>query len=384
MDIKKSLQSYPEISFIDNMTIDQMQGQMIDDFQKKYRELTGRELPLAKADPFRMILYACCLQLYQGMQYSDSAAKQGLLKYSFGDALENLGALKRVSRSQGAAATARLRFTLSATRPAVVLIPAQTRVTAGDQIYFQTVENLEIPMGSLTGEVTAQCRQTGTIGNDYAIGELKTLVDPVPYVDSVTNITVSDGGADVEDDESLAERIYLAPSSFSTAGPDDAYIYWVKTFDTAIEDVLVMSPEPGVVDIRFTMAGGEIPEESVTERLQEYLAQEDIRPFTDHVKVQTPDQQTYAIDLTYWINNSDRTQAAVIQNGVEDAVKRYTAWQREKIGRDINPDKLRALIIAAGAKRVEIRAPDYTVLSKTALAIMEEETKVLYGGIEDD
>ena len=70
------------------------------------------------------------------------------------------------------------------------------------------------------------------------------LVDPVAYVEKVENITVSEGGADLEQDESLAERVYLAPSSWSTAGPDDAYEYWVRTFDPAISDVSVYSDIP--------------------------------------------------------------------------------------------------------------------------------------------
>ena len=67
MDIKKSLQNYPDISFIDNATLEGIQSELITDFQKRYEEITKETITLAQADPFRLILYACCLQLYQAM-----------------------------------------------------------------------------------------------------------------------------------------------------------------------------------------------------------------------------------------------------------------------------------------------------------------------------
>lgn len=384
MDIKKSLQNYPDISFIDNATLEGIQGELITDFQKRYEEITKETMTLAPADPFRLILYACCLQLYHAMQHIDNAGKQGLLKYSYGDVLENLGALKEISRLPGAAATARLRFTLSAQRPSVVLIPAGSRVTAGDQRYFETTDNLEIPAGSLAGEVNARCKEMGVIGNGYNIGELNVLVDPIAYVAKVENVTVSSGGAEREDDDNLAERIYLAPASYSTAGPDDAYEYWVKTFDPAVEDVRVESPTPGTVDIRFVLQGGELPGTTIIEELQKYLMQEKIRPLTDNIVVQAPDVENYTLDFTYYINNSDRGQAALIQDNVADAVKEYNLWQRVSIGRDINPDQLRKLIISAGAKRVEIRQPEFKKIKSTSLAVLDGEAAAIYGGVEDD
>ena len=53
----------------------------------------------------------------------------------------------------------------------------------------------------------------------------------------VITITKSSGGEDEESDDSFAGKIFLAPSSYSVAGPDDAYVYWVKTFSTEILDV---------------------------------------------------------------------------------------------------------------------------------------------------
>ena len=91
---RKNIRGYPDISFIDNISFSDLQEQMIRDFEERYQELTRKEVTLAAADPFRMILYACAVALYQGYQYEDRAGKMGLLKYSSGEYLDNLGALK--------------------------------------------------------------------------------------------------------------------------------------------------------------------------------------------------------------------------------------------------------------------------------------------------
>ena len=380
----KNIEDFPEVSFIEDMSIEDIEAYYLDAMQEKYRELTGRELIMRDADPVRLVAYSNCLMLYQIAQYADRAGKMALLKYSYGDYLENIGALKGMYRMQGAAAKTSLKFTLSDKRPGTTIIPAGTRVTASDGVYFCTMDVLEIPAGSLTGEVNAQCRELGVKGNGYAPGMLKTLVDPVPYVDKVENVVKTEGGADLESDENLALRIYLAPSSWSTAGPDDAYKYWVLTFDPAIADVRVDSDIPGEVDIYFIFQDGQLPEETTIQELERFLQDEKVRPLTDKVIVRAPDVEEYEIDLTYYINRSDRTKISAINEQVQKAVQEYISWQKKRIGRDINPDQLRRMLVSAGAKRLEIRSPDFRRITRSSIAILKGDASVVYGGVEDD
>ena len=380
----KELKDFPEVSFIDGMPIEDIQEYYLTAMQEKYKDLTGKELVMHEADPIRLVAYANCLLLYQIAQYADRAGKMALLKYSYGDYLENIGALKGISRTNGASARTTLRFTLSAKRPGVTVIPAGTRVTASDGVYFKTVDVLEIPAGDMTGEVNAECREAGAKGNGYKCGSLKVLVDPVAYIEKVENVTTSEGGADLESDENLAERIYLAPSSWSTAGPDDAYEFWVRTFDPAISDVSVYSDIPGEVDICFILNDGQLPTQSVLDELERYLMEEEIRPLTDKVIVSAPDVEAYGVDFTYYINRSDRTRASVINDQVQTAVQDYIIWQKKRIGRDINPDQLRKMVISAGAKRLDIRSPDFRRISRRSIALLDTDASMVYGGVEDD
>lgn len=91
----------------------------------------------------------------------------------------------------------------------------------------------------------------------------------------------------------------------------------------------------------------------------------------------------YTVSLTYYINQSDNNRAAAIQQAVSAAVDSYIAWQR-KIGRDINPSKLLALVMGAGVKRAQITAPIFTAIPADSIAAIDGTASITYGGLEDD
>lgn len=382
-DSLNTLKNLPDVSFIDGLTLQDVQSQLLSYFTDKYQEITGKRIQLSKSDPNRIIMLGCAQIIYQGLQNIDKGGKMNFLKYAYDDYLENMAALKRVKREPAKYAMVPIKFTLAGKREAATGIPAGTRVTASYEVYFATIEYAEIPPGETEIIVMTICTEPGTIGNDYAVGELNTLVDPVGFIASVKNTETSAGGAEVESDQNLAERAYLAPSSFSTAGPDDAYEYWVKSSDPNIGDVKITSPTPGVVDIRFVMVDGSLPDETTIAITQEYVGQRGKRPLTDDVHILRPIIEEYAIDLVYYINASDSNAAAAIQANIAIAINDYKLWQAIKIGRDINPDRLTAKIMEAGVKRVVIKEPGFRVIPEIALAQCTG-VNVVYGGLEDD
>lgn len=379
-----AVKNAPDISFIDNKTIEDVRDEMVADYEEYMTKATGQTVTLPRSSPHRGILYAAALQIYQAFQYIDRAGKQSLLKYSYSDFLDNLGLLKGVTRSPATAAVTTLRFTVSAVRQVATAIPKGTRVSAGGSVYFATDEYAEIPAGGSTVDVPATCTDAGTEGNDLAAGDLTTMVDPLPYVASVTNTTATEGGADVESDDDLAERIYLAPGAYSTAGPEDGYLFHAKQFNPSIGDVVATSNQAaGTVDIVFIMSDGKTPGTEMINGLKEYLNGKTRRPMTDLVNVSAPAEVTYTVDLTYYINRSDSARAVAIQEAVQTAVDDYLTWQRT-IGRDINPSKLVALVMAAGAKRVTVTAPTYTTVDAIKVSALSGSPTISYGGLEDD
>lgn len=379
-----AIKSLPDISFIDNKTIDQVRQEMVADYESFISEATGQTVSLERSSVHRMELYAAAAQIFQAMQYIDRQGKQSILKYSYSDFLDNLAAFKGVTRTPATAATTTVRFTLSAERDTATGIPQGTRVSTAGSIYFATDVYAEIPAGSTTVDVPATCTVAGTDGNGLAIGELTTIVDPIPYVASVSNTTATEGGAEVESDADLAERVFLAPGAYSTAGPEDGYIYHAKAYSPAVGDVEATSDqEAGTVDIVFIMADGSTPGEEMIEGMEGYLQGKTIRPMTDLVRVAAPEEVQYTINLTYYINRSDSAKAVTIQAAVAQALEDYKTWQRA-IGRDVNPSQLTHMVMEAGAKRVTVTAPAYTAVGKTEVSALQGAAVVTYGGLEDD
>lgn len=383
-DEMNAIKSLPDISFIDNKTIDQVRQEMVEDYESFISEATGQTVSLERSSVHRMELYAAAAQIFQAMQYIDRQGKQSILKYSYSDFLDNLAAFKGVTRTPATAATTTVRFTLSAERDTATGIPQGTRVSTAGSIYFATDVYAEIPAGSTTVDVPATCTVAGTDGNGLAIGELTTIVDPIPYVASVSNTTATEGGAEIESDADLAERVFLAPGAYSTAGPEDGYIYHAKAYSPAVGDVVATSDqEAGTVDIVFIMADGSTPGEEMIEGMEGYMRSKDIRPMSDLVRIAAPEEVQYTINLTYYINRSDSAKAVTIQAAVAQAVEDYKTWQRA-IGRDVNPSQLTHMVMEAGAKRVTVTAPAYTVVGKTKVSALQGAAVVTYGGLEDD
>ncbi len=371
-----TIRGYPDITFVeaDTQTIET-------ELIAKYEEITGRTL--YPADPARLFVLWVAEQIITLKQNIDYSAKQNLPRYAEGENLDSLAEIfKDVYRLEAESAQTTLQFTLSMALNQVTIVKEGTRVSIGD-LYFATVEDLEIPAGETQGEVGAICATTGTIGNGFTPGQLTDLVDNFPFCESVTNTSTSDGGADTEDDDAFYERLRCSMETFSTTGTIGGYEYHAMSASALIADVKVTSPEPGEVDIRVIMQNGELPSEEIIQKVYDTVNHEEVRTLTDHITVAAPDIQYFDTDLSYFIQENGAISTETIISNVAQAVEEYKVWQCEKMGRDINPDKLTYLLYAAGVKRVEIRSPTFTVIPPNAVAQVGEES-VLNGGTEHE
>lgn len=340
---------------------------------------------LAAGDPRRLFLLSIADVIIQQRTAINLAAQQNLLSYAQGNYLDALGQLLAVERMAESKAVTTLEFTLSQALGSVYTIPAGTQVTNG-VVTFETDEDLLIPIGQTKGEVSASCTVAGPVGNDYLAGQISTIVTPMTFVSGAQNTTITTGGADAESDPDFADRIRLAPNSFSVAGPEKAYVYHAKSVSPAIIDVKVDSPTPGEVDVYVLLTDGTLPTEDTLEQIEEHLSDENIRPLTDYVVVKAPTASNYEIELHYWINQEDSSKAAQIQADVEAAVEQYRLWQQTKIGRDITPGKLLQLVFAAGASRVDDSKMKPAAWKKLEAMQVAQCTKVnvVYEGYKDE
>lgn len=383
MNLIDKLKNLPDISFINNDTLEDTLEQLKGWYEDAYFNETGEMVSLEAGDPEKLKLDAVGMLVHQVKEYIDFVGKQNLLKYATGAFLENITASLQIFRKEGSASTVTIRFRLSSPREETYIIPAGTRCATEDDVYFSVLKNTEIPVGGQYVDAKCACETAGAEGDGYMPGEINILVDNLPYIESVQNVDTSAGGVDRESDDDLAERFLLAPSVFNAWGGEPYYTYHVKKCNGNIGDVVTVSPEPCIVNISFIMKDGSIPDDSEIEAVQKYLNDVCVREIGDIVTVKKPDSVGFEVDVEYFINESDRKNLLFIQNGVQDAIDEYARWQVEKFGRDINPDMLSYLIMKVGVKRLSIKKPEFTVLGPDQIAACDG-IRYSYGGMEDD
>ena len=220
------------------------------------------------------------------------------------------------------------------------------------------------------GKSTYRGEETGEGANGYAIGKVNNLLTPLSYdVDVVESITVTDGGADEESEDSLRERIRLAPESFSNAGSKGAYRFHTLSAHQSVTDVEVLSTSAGVVDIYpLTATGNPTPE--MIQIITDYLSADKVRPLTDRVVVHAPEKIDFTIvaNLTLYLD----ADADAVQKLVNERLNEYKEEMSSKLGKDIVPTQIIAILNSIyGVYKVELLSPAYQVLSNNQWANLQ-------------
>lgn len=367
----------PDINFLDKAP-EKIESEMLMHVTDK----TG--LNLMRADPRRKFLQALAAFVSVERNRMEHALRQNRLAYAEDSSLEHMGLEMSTERIEAKAAKTMMAFVLEEERPFdAFIIDAGELVSVGD-VHFATDAPLIIPPGQHIGAVPATCTELGDIGNDYLVGEISTLVRPKAYIKSVQNTTVSSGGAEAESDDAYAERIRLAPESFSTAGPELAYVYWAKTASSEISDVVADSPVEGHVDVYVLMQDGRLPSEIELQEVESIINDSQIRPLTDFVSIGSPEQVSYTAIATYWVSKANATVASIIQNQIEVEFQEYLIWQRSKMGRDVDMSELIARLKSKGASRVAVNSDMFLEIAKNQVAIELPSSELIFGGIADD
>lgn len=340
---------------------------------------------LSPADPYYNLLSAFAYVIAVEKASIAKRSKENFLAYMTGDQLDNWGANNDCVRLEAIPATTALQFTLSEELEENLTIPNGTRVQSSDGTTFATTEDLIIPAGDTVGTVYSECVESGKAGNGYTVGQINYIMNPIASVDTtVTNMTITSGGFDVESDDDYRIRIRNAFDSFSTAGSMDSYNYWTKSLSNSIIDVDSYTPSAGYVNICVLTKDGALGTDSeLYTQLQNFLGNSNStkRPMTDFVTIETAEAVNYTIDFTYWIYSTDTVNQDTIKTNVYKAVEDYILWQRNKLGRGVDPSELIKLVKNAGAKRVEVRQPaNYVALNNHQYAQVTGTNNIIEGG----
>ena len=308
---------------------------------------------------------------------------------------ENLDALAELfytkERPQAKAATCTMRFTISEPQAFAVLIPKGTRVTDARQtLVWETLEDVYVDIGESCADTKVRCQKPGKEGNGYVKGQIDSIVDPFAYFLSCENRTESDGGADAATDEEFYELLRLSMDGYSCAGARGGYVYFAKQVSTGIAAVIAAAPSPGVVKLYVLMDDGTPATEEMKERVLAACSAEDVRPLTDLVSVEDPENVDYHVRFTFYTQEGAGVSGEALEAAVREKVEQYTAWQCAKLGRDINPSRLISMLMETGVKRVDVEEPGFTSLKDGSgtdapqLARLAGPPVIINGGYEDE
>lgn len=370
---------YPEVTFCETDT-----EKITNALVAGYEALTKRTL--YPADPVKVFILWIADIISQERELINYSARMNIPRYAEGEFLDALAEIfYNVHRLPPEHATCILRFELSVAQAEDYTIPQAIQVTVDGEIIFKTTETIIFKAGRTYVDVPAVCLTAGTAGNGFEAGQINKMVDEqFLYFKSVSNTTISEGGTERESDNEFYNRMRESTESYSTAGPVNAYIYHAKSVSSAVSDVTVTSPQPGMVDVRILLQDSEQPKEIILKKIEEVLSADDVRPLTDYVTVSTPEEDAFEVDLSFYIERNNQNDSNVIELNVQQAVEDYIKWQTEKMGRDINPSHLIKRIMDAGVKRVVVRKPEFRVVQETHVAkIMRNTIQIINGGIEN-
>lgn len=346
-----------------------------------YENMVGE---CAVGSPQRGFIKVITYLIFSFGKYFDAKQKMNLLKYSTGEYLDALGEFRGVK-------AARLQKTKSFTNFEIEIIEsgniqnvkAGYRIASIDGKIFETTQDVEFKVGELKKNVSGECSVEGVEGNGYLPGQITNPVDIIPFVTNVRNTSITQGGSDIEDDNSYRERIRKLPESFSVAGPVGAYESIVLGVSPEIVDVYVSSPKPTEVLIQPLLRGGELPDQGVLDKVLEACNDKSVRPLTDLVSAASPLTTNYNLEVTYYVSSLFQTNIEWVKSDIEAEIEKWILDTRSKMGKDINPDSLIDAVRAVGCKRLEIVSPSFKKIDEGTIAIVNTK-KINYGGIEDE
>ena len=388
----------------------------------KFEEITNRGLYPAQDEAVMLSLinYQSALDK---IKYT-SALKNLFVRYAKGIWLDLLGDFWSCPRLKASSATDVLEVKLFDVFESDKILPKDSEVETKDGLYvFKTKEDLIIPAGQIYGTVEIESDLSGAALNDYAAGDINSLVKNYDYIESVKNLNGASGGSDPEADEDYIVRLLMAPEKLSTAGTTGGYKYFAMSSHKDIADVSVNCPqEPATVTIGdniYTESDGVFDTEAVTgtvdykngvlelnfsepvsvlkvqiqpaatvdigiltkdgeasaailDAVTEGLSPEKTRPLTDNVRVFSAQKEDFTVEGTIYILNTADYET-VLKN-VISALEKYFDFIRKKFEADVLLSDINKVIKSIeGVYDVDITSP--------ATSLTGDKKKFLSGSI---
>lgn len=170
-----------------------------------------------------------------------------------------------------------------------------------------------------------------------------------------------------ETDDQLRQRVQLAPEAFTNAGSIGAYTFHALSASSDIKSVSVKSPNPGEVLVTIlSKTGNGTASEELIDAVLEKLSEEDVRPLTDNVSVQSAGIVNYAVEAVITVYQGP--SSAVVQSESLAALNKFLS-ERHSIGQVAALSGIYDALHVDGVKKVHLISPTADVLATDEQAV---------------
>jgi len=288
-DIEKKLSLLTEPTVVDSRDFDTLLTENIEAL-KKY---LGEDYEPLESDPFMKKLRVLTLRQLHNVVDKNETIKQLLVTTATGANLDNLGAGVGVFRDGGEYPIAPFEFSLSATLDSNTTVPKGTLLNDDSDSYrAELLEDVIIKAGELKA-VGKAALHLFVKNSDI---KTENIVTDMPFVVEAKQLESFANGDEAESDDRYRVRIISSFSRFSTAGSREAYEFYTYSADSRIDDVLVVSPEPLVVEVWIHSFDG--VDDVMIDRVRNSLNDRYVRPLSDKVEVKKAKELSLSISAT--------------------------------------------------------------------------------------
>lgn len=164
-----------------------------------------------------------------------------------------------------------------------------------------------------------------------------------------------------ETDDQLRQRVQLAPEAFTNAGSVGAYTFHALSASSDIKSVSVKSPNPGEVLVTIlSKTGNGTASEELIDAVLEKLSEEDVRPLTDNVSVQSAAIVNYLVEAVITVYSGP--SSAVVETEARADLNKFLD-ERHAIGKLVALSGIYDALHVDGVKKVQLVHPTSDVVT---------------------
>lgn len=270
----------------------------------------------------RDVLGPTAIELTQAAEWAKEVLRRGFASTTFGAYLDERSAEHGVFRR-----------------------PATVSKTNGEAIYFQGDPDSSVPMGYLIstestastpailfrittpvklnengeGFAEAEAVEPGRSGN-VPPGAIRHLTDPLPGIKSVTNLTATEGGTDIESDDSLRERFLHKVRNPTGSGSRSDYEQWALSVPgVGGVKVIPLWAGPGTVKVVLINEEKIAPAPSIVDDTMTYIRS--VCPIGATLTVVGATEVPIDVDVT--VTLSSEGSVSEVKKMIQDGVREY-------------------------------------------------------------